>query len=45
MATVLIVVLGKRENILDEFVNMAREICRQNVASLNWFLLAAYDEM
>lgn len=45
LATLLIVVLGKRENILNEFVNMATEICRQTVASTNWFLLAAYDEM
>lgn len=41
LATLLI--LGKRENILNEFVNT--EICRQNVASTNWFLLASYDKM
>lgn len=45
MATLLTVVIGKIENIFNALVNMAKEICKQNVASGNWFLLAAYDEM
>lgn len=45
LAILLTEAIHKTENILNELVTMAKEICRQNVASTNWFLLAAYDEM
>ena len=39
------VVKYKLESILNEWVNLAKEISRQNVQRANWFLLAVYDKV